>query len=60
MTARLLIVDDDQDFSGALQRALKANFSVSVVANEPEALEAFAAGPRWARPTDAPVSISRA
>jgi DNA-binding NtrC family response regulator len=45
MAARLLIVDDDRSFLGALERALKANFSVSTASTEPDALQAFAAGP---------------
>ncbi len=45
MTARLLIVDDDRSFLGALERALRANFSVSTAAGETDALQAFAEGP---------------
>lgn len=45
MAVRLLIVDDDRSFLGALERALRANFSVSTAATEEEALQAFAAGP---------------
>lgn len=45
MTPRLLIVDDNRSFLAALERALRANFSLSTATNEEDALQAFSAGP---------------